>query len=63
MCIPNIQDIIKVEPRQFYKPSAKAILDQINVKYSNKVRALWCCFVDTGRSCRMLGCVYAFMTY
>lgn len=59
----NVQDIIKVEPRQFSKPSAKAILDQINVKYSNKVRTPHCRFANTDRSCKMLDCVFAYMTY
>ena len=33
-----MQDTISVEPRHFSKPSAKAITDQINAKYANKVR-------------------------
>lgn len=31
------KDTIKVEPKQFNKPAAKAITEQINLKYANKV--------------------------
>lgn len=34
----SFQDTIKVEPKQFNKSAAKAITEQINLKYANKVR-------------------------
>lgn len=34
----TISDLVQISPEDFQKPSAEAIVDNINAKYANKVR-------------------------
>jgi len=36
--VTTIKDTVKILPRYFYKNRNEAIIDEINHKYSNKVR-------------------------